>query len=115
MTNISTVFLSGPKPGVDYGAMTARMPQITAEMESIDKAIFNVSPAVVLCLVDERADSQGHLSHLIITKNQRKQMIDGIDRAFGPSLMAKDQNFTVSAAWLVKQGLLRYKMADEAW
>ena len=37
MNQMSKAMLSGPAPGVNYGAMTARAPELTAEVEQIDK------------------------------------------------------------------------------
>jgi hypothetical protein len=38
---IASAFVSGPKPGVDYGAMTADAPKLTAMLEYLDRAQFS--------------------------------------------------------------------------
>lgn len=116
LISASTQLLSGPKPDVDYDAMAAHAPELTAQDEYLDKIIFETSPAVFLCLVDERADSQGHASHLIITSAQRKQMIGKINTLFGSKLNDKNPTYTTSAAWIIRAGLLKeYKSSDDPW
>src|SRR5262245_1929947 len=52
LTEMATAILSGPKPGVDYGAMTANAPKLTATLEYIDRALFEVTPLVFSTLID---------------------------------------------------------------
>ena len=59
MNQMSKAMLSGPAPGVNYGAMTARAPELTAQVEQIDKSMFTMSQPLFLALVDEgRVDSR---------------------------------------------------------
>ena len=103
-----------PKPGVDYSKMTARMPEITASLEYIDESIFQSMVLVFALLVDEKPDSEGHMSHLNITKAQRQKLIDNINGLFGESLDKENKNWTVSSASLLKTWLLKdYKCIDE--
>ena len=111
---ISKTFIDGPKPGLDYSMMTARMPEITASVEFIDETIFKMMPLVFALLIDEKPDSEGHMSHLNITKDQRQKLIDNINGSFGVSLDKEKKNWTVSSAWLMKEYLLKnYKCTDE--
>lgn len=111
---VSKAFLAGPKPGVDYSQMSARMPEITAMLEYIDESIFKSMVLVFALLIDEKPDSKGHMSHLNISRAQRQKLIDNIDGSFGPSLNKKDKNWTVSSAALLKAYLLKdYKCTDE--
>ncbi|OKO71885.1 hypothetical protein AC630_31720 [Bradyrhizobium sp. AS23.2] len=117
MNQMSKAMLSGPAPGVNYGAMTARAPELTAQIEQIDKSLFKMSQALFLALVDEgRVEGDGNLHHLILGKKDRADMIRTIDIGFGRSL-DDDKNATsiVNAAWAIKYGLTRptYKAADE--
>jgi hypothetical protein len=109
--------LSGPAPGVDYGAMTARAPELTAQVEQIDKSMFTMSQALFLALVDEgRVEADGNLHHLILNKKDRVDLVDTIDTDFGRSLEdAKNSTSIVNAAWVIKYGLTmpKYKAADE--
>lgn len=117
MNKMSKAMLSGPAPGVNYGEMTARAPELTAQVEQIDKTMFKISQALFLALVDEgRVDSDGNLHHLILSKKDRLDMIHSIDIGFGRSLDdEKNATSIVSAAWAIKYGLTRptYKAADE--
>jgi hypothetical protein len=111
---IAAMFLRGEKPGVDYGKYAARMPEITAGLEFIDKTLFKASPMWALLLVDPKPDSQGHLSRLVISASERRDMIARINSGFGSKLDQPDQNYTVSAAWVLRSFLLRdYKASDE--
>jgi len=51
---ISQALLSGPKPDVDYGLMTAELPKITAKMEYVDNTLFKATPLVFATLIDEK-------------------------------------------------------------
>jgi hypothetical protein len=41
----------------------------------IDKALFNVIPLIFATLIDQRADSENHLSHIVITRAQRVTVV----------------------------------------
>jgi hypothetical protein len=117
MNQMSKAMLSGPAPDVNYGAMAARAPELTAQVEQIDKSMFQMSQPLFLALVDEgRVEADGNLHHLILSKKDRAGMVHTIDTAFGRSL-DDDKNATsiVNAAWAIKYGLTRpiYKAADE--
>jgi hypothetical protein len=115
MSKISKQFLDGaPKPGVDYSKLTAMMPEITANIEYIDESIFQSMVLVFALLIDEKPDSEGHMSHLNITKAQRQKLIDDINDSFGESLDKENKNWTVSSASLLKTYSLKdYKCVDE--
>jgi hypothetical protein len=90
------------------------MAEITASMEYIDESIFKSMVLVFGLLIDEKPDSEGHMSHLKITKAQRQKLINDIDGLFGDSLDKENKNWTVSSAALLKAYLLKdYKCIDE--
>jgi hypothetical protein len=112
--SIAKAFISGPKPGVDYSAMTARMPEITANIEFIDESIFKSMVLVFALLIDMKPDEKGQMSHLNITKAQREKLINDINTSFSSSLNEKNKNWTVSSAALLKAYLQKdYKCIDE--
>lgn len=116
MGEISGAFIGGPKPGVNYEKLAVEMPQIRAQLDYIDKALFEATPVVFATLIDMRADSQGHASHLIITKDEKAQLLSKLDDSFGAKLNQKDQNYTVSAAKILKDYLNKdFKCSDEPW
>jgi hypothetical protein len=107
---------AGPKPNVDYGKIAANLPKINAQVEFIDQGIFKTAPAVFLTLI-QQTNSHGGLDHLIVTKSERDDLVQGIKLAFGDKLNQHDQNWIVSAAsvlefYLEKKG---YKCSDELW
>ena len=112
------IFVGGrPRRGVDYSKLVARMPEITAEMEYADESIFKITPMVFALLIDQKPDSQNHVSHLIITKEQGEKLIDSLNSWFGASMDDKNQNWTVSSASVLKSYLTEkgYKYTDEPW
>ncbi|PWT82907.1 MAG: hypothetical protein C5B58_07430 [Acidobacteria bacterium] len=117
MNAIGKALLSGPEPGINYGKLTARGPELTARVEQIDKLIFTMAEVVFLALVDDtRVGADGNLHHLLLTKKERTSMVQLIDKIFGPkALEDKNANHIVSSAWIIKYGLTQpqYKAADE--
>ena len=116
MREINSEFIQGPKDGVDYGKLAAEMPQLRAELDYIDESLFQVAPMVFATLIDMREDSKGHASHLIITKDEKAALISKLSDSFGTKLDQKDQNYTVSAATVLRDYLNKdYKCSDEPW
>ncbi len=116
MSDISAAFLGGPKPGVDYGQFAAEMPKLRANLDYIDQTLFQAVPVIFTTLIDMKPDSQGHTSHLIITKAERQDLIEKLDTDFGPKLDEKGQNYGVSAASVLKTYLLKdFKSSDDPW
>lgn len=114
--DISTIFLSGPKPGVDYGKLSAEMPKIRALINYSDESLFKITPLIFMTLINQKPDSKNHLSHLIITKKEREKLLDYLTTAFGKKLEQKNQNYTVSSASVLKEYLLKgFKCSDEPW
>ena len=91
------------------------MPEITAKLEFIDKTLFKFGSLIFALLIDPKPDSENHMSRLLITKAQRKQLADQITGAFGKKLDQSEQNYTVSAASIFRDYLTKkgYKCADE--
>lgn len=116
MIDISTEFMSGPKPGMDYGKVAAQVPQIRGQMDYLDDTIFQVTPIVFELLIDDRADSQGHASHLIITKAERADLVDTLDTDFGDKLNQPNPKYLVGAASVLKAYLQKdFKASDDPW
>jgi hypothetical protein len=116
MREISSAFIGGPKEGVDYSKLAAEMPKIRGELDFIDQSLFEATPGVFATLIDTKADSKGHASHLIITKEDKGRLISKLDDSFGAKLDQKDQNYTVSAATVLKAYLNKdFKCSDEPW
>ena len=116
MREISSAFIGGPKEGVDYSKLAAEMPKLRGELDFIDQSLFEATPLVFATLIDMKADSEGHASHLIITKEDKARLISKLDDSFGAKLDQKDQNYTVSAATVLKGYLNKdFKCSDETW
>jgi hypothetical protein len=116
MGEISSAFIGGQKEGVDYGKLAAEMPQIRGELDFIDQALFEATPSIFSTLIDMKADSKGHASHLIITKEEKAGLISKLGDSFGAKLDQKGQNYTVSAASVLRDYLNKdFKCSDEPW
>jgi hypothetical protein len=113
MTKVCSAFAEGPKDGVDYKGLATLMPQIRAQLDYLDNTMFEASPLVFATLISDVPDAQGHASHLVISCDDRKRLVDHIDSSFGAKLAAKNANFGVSQAQLIRAKLLEYKCAEE--
>ncbi len=114
LMGISSALMAGPKPNVDYGSLAADAPKISATLEYVDQSLFKATPLVFATLIDEKPDAQGHMSRLVITKEQRKQLVTEISNQFGSKLDQKNQNYYVSSASVLKGYLLKdYKSSDD--
>jgi hypothetical protein len=117
MVTTAQTFVEGPKPGVDYAKLSAHMPEITAQVEYVDESIFKMTPLVFALLISQKPDSHNHLSHMSITHQQANELVSSLQRGFGKSLDAKDQDWTVSSASVLRYYLRDkgYKYADDPW
>jgi len=115
LTEISSSFIV-PKPDVDYGKLAAELPELRAQLDYIDQSLFQVTPGIFMTLIDVKPDSKGHVNHLIITKAEKAKLIDDLTTNFGSKLDKSNPNYTVAAAKLLKEGLLKdFKCSDEPW
>ena len=114
MGDICGAMVAGPQPGVNYGQLAAEMPKITAGLEYLDSGLFKASPLFFGVLISETPDKEGHASHLIITKAERDELVQSIDRSF-KNVDAKDANNLVSSVSIIKFYLTKkgYICADE--
>lgn len=116
LIDIASEFIAGPKPNMDYGKLSAQMPKITASLEYLDNTLFKATPLVFSTLIDLKADSQGHASHLVITKAERHKLIREINNLFGSKLDKKTQNYIVSSASVLRAYLKKdFKNSDDPW
>jgi hypothetical protein len=112
---MATAFVSGPKPGVDYGALAADAPKLTATLEHIDRSLFQATPLIFATLIADKPDSQGHMSRLRITRAERDKLARFLQIDFGDKMNATDQNYIVSSASVLRDYLIKkgYKCSDD--
>jgi len=105
-----------PQPGVDYGKLVARAPEITASLEAVDDTLFHSTVLFVALLIDEKANSRNQCDHMLLTNAERKALADRIQGAFGSSLTENGQNYNVSSAVVLFSYLTgSHKSADDPW
>jgi hypothetical protein len=117
MVEMSKTLMEGPQPGVDYGKLAAHMPEITASLKYVEESIFKMTPMIGMLLISRKPDSQGHLSHLAITRKQAKEALSDLDIYFGESMDLKEQSWPTSSASVLRT-ILRdkgFKFADDPW
>jgi len=51
LIDINSKFIAGPRSGVDYPALAAKMPQIRAELEQTQKAVFEATSLIFMALI----------------------------------------------------------------
>lgn len=116
LIDITTTFLGEPKSGVDYGKLTAEMPKTRAELDFIDESLLKCAPFVFATLIDQKPDSKNHMSHLVITKEERAQLIADLAEKFGSKLDEDKPGYIVATAQVLKAYLLKdYRCSDEPW
>ena len=116
LIDISGKFLAGPKAGVDYQALEAKVPEIRAEMDAVGKAVFEAAGLVFITLIDPKPDSQDHVSHLLITKAEKADLQDQLDIMLKDEPDKGDHDYYISAAMVLRDGLQKgHKCADEPW
>lgn len=112
--NLCETMLAGPKPGIDYGALTASAPKLTARIDYLDETLFQSTPLVVATLISNKPDAKGHVSFLILTKAERDDMVRTLNGSF-PEINAKEPKYLTASAQMIREYLTKrgYKMADE--
>jgi hypothetical protein len=114
--SMAKTMISGPKPGIDYGAIAAGAPKLSAQLEYIDRSLFQATPLIFATLIDDmKPDKDGHVSRLIITRAQRCDLLRNLQSSFGKKLEQADQNYIVSSASVLRDYLSKkgYKCSDE--
>jgi len=113
ITSICSTFAEGPKPGVDYQALAAKMPELRAHIEDLDKTLFESGVLAFMTLISDQPDKQGHANHLIISCEQKQTLLSQIKDEFGAKLDQKDTSPGVAQAQLFRDKLIEYKCAEE--
>jgi hypothetical protein len=113
ITSICSAFAQGPKPGVDYKALAAKMPELRADLENLDKTLLETGVLVFSTLISDQPDKQGNTSHLVISCAEKQRLLDQIKADFGANLDRKDASSGVTQAQLLRDKLVEFKCAEE--
>lgn len=116
LIDIGGNFVAGPREGVDYQALAAKVPEIRAELDDARKIVFDMAAFVTMSLLDMKEDSQGHVSHLTITKVEKSALQDQLNIMLKEVPEQGDHDYYISAAMVLRAGLQKgHKCADEPW
>ena len=116
LIHISEKFIAGPKEGVDNQALAASAPEIRAEFDDARKALFDAAALGFMSLIDMKADSQGHASHLLITKAEKADLHDQLEIILKDVSEKEDHDYYISAAMILLDDLQKeFNCADEPW
>lgn len=116
LIEITSKMRGEPQSGVDYAKLMASGTQISAVIEEINEQISRLAHGFFAVMIDTRQDEYGHVNHLKITRAQRAQLLKLIHDRFGPSLDAKNTNWAVNGAWLMRSDLHKdFKASDDPW
>jgi hypothetical protein len=112
-----SALLAGEKRGVDYAKVATEVPKLRAQLEYVEKSLFQATPLVFAVLLDQRSDTQNHVNHLTIGTHERDRLVASLRLHFDKKLQEKNPNYTVSSAGVLKHYLSEagYKCADEPW
>jgi hypothetical protein len=70
----------------------------------------------IMTLIDQKADSQGRVSHLLITRAEKADLQDQLAIMLKDEPEKGDHDYYISAAMILQGGLQKgYKCADEPW
>ena len=105
LIDIAGKFLAGPKAGVDYQALAAKVPEIRAELDAVGKTVFEAAAMVFMTLIDPKPDSQDHVSHLLITKAEKADLQDQLNIILKDEPDKGDHDYYISAAMVLRGGL----------
>lgn len=116
LIDINSKFMAGPKAGMDYEALAAKVPEIRAELDAVAKAVFEAAAPVFITLIDPKPDSLDHVSHLLITKAEKADLQDQLNIILKDEPDKGDYDYYISAAMVLRGGLQKgHKCADEPW
>ena len=78
--------------------------------------MFEAAGLVFMTLIDQKPDSQGHVSHLLITKAEKADLQGQLDIMLKGEADKGDHDYYIGAAMVLRGGLQRgHKCADEPW
>lgn len=108
---------SGSNPNIDIGKLSRRVSEITAKQDYIAETFFHLTIFVAMTLIDQVPDENNHVSFLLITAKERKDLMNQLESYFGKSVLNstdKNPKYTVASAKLLKKILTdEHKSSDE--
>ena len=101
-SEITGAFIGGPKKGVDYTKLAAEMPKIGAELEFIDQSLFEAAPNVFANTCRYEGRFQRTCQPPSYYERAEGSVDSKLNDSFGAKLDQKNQNYTVSAATVLR-------------
>ena len=115
LTDMCTIFMQGPEPGLDYIAVEAEAPKVAANIEYLDRMLFQSSPLVCAALVGDQSDvAEDHPNRLILRRQERDELVATLNSSL-PDIDKTNPGYLTSAAKVVKIFLTKsgHRTADE--
>lgn len=113
MKDLDKQILRAPQPGVDYTKTMTDMTEARAALEQLNSSLVQMSALVFATLIDaEHPDSKNHVSYLIISRKERRELVRSLAFTTGPP--ATNSAFQNAGGvvydYLIKRG---FKCADD--
>lgn len=113
LTNAS----SGNNSNIDMGKLSNTVTEITAKQEYLSETLFQLTTFVAMLLIDEIPDKNNHVSFLLITSKERKNLLNELYSFFDKSLLInskKNPKYTIASATILNTILTGdHKSSDE--
>ena len=104
-------------PKIDMGKIMSEVSELNAKQEYIADTLFQSETLVGMALIDPKEDKEGHCSYLLITSDERKELIGDLDAIYGDEIKGgakAGQNYTIASGALLKEFLTgKRKSSDE--
>jgi hypothetical protein len=102
---------------IDMGKLSRTVTEITAKQEYISESLFQLTTLIAMILIDEVPDKNNHVSFLLITSKERKNLLNELYSFFDKSLLInskKNPKYTIASAIILNTILTGdHKSSDE--
>jgi hypothetical protein len=88
--------LSGSNPNVDIGKMMSKATDISSRHEFIMGTLSKSSQLLAFSILDTIPDVNGKLTYLLVTSQERKDLLSELDSIFGKSIKSIPKGQTLS-------------------
>lgn len=94
-----------PSKKVDWASLLTRATDRTVKMEQSWGIIWNSTQLAVYSLIDQTRVENDTLPFLVVTREERAELIRKLDSSFGPTIAEEqqgDRSMTLQSAWAIR-------------